>query len=443
MELTLHVNDKLKIYSKTYISDYHSQVVNLLYQPIVGIETCNLYFTLWNFFNIEKNELTLSHRQLLTFFNWDITKFIKYRNKLEAIGLLNVFYNNIEGYYLYELRQPLTAKQFFQDSNLNVHLLYVVGDNMYDYLERKFVVKNLDKTLMNITKPFEELYQILQDIPNMPSERQYVTSDFTKFSIPINYDFDFELLTILLNRHLFNNALDEVAKQTILQVAALYQFDAQMMSRIIVECIVNDQVDLNRLHEVAKAYYKHLNVKTNNVELNPSMTEKQFYEFINKKPQHLTNKEKALRSYKTKTPHEWLKILQNNTEVPSKSLDVIKILYDEYKFNSEVINVLIEFIFIRNDGRLPAEYAKTVASTWAYKKIKTAEEAMAEVDKIKNAENEFSKRGQVAPTYTKPKRTVETPDWLKDHQEHRKNIVDVDEEPANVDELKKLLESFK
>ncbi len=444
MELSLHINDKLKLYSKAFLAEYHHQLVNMLYQPILGVEACNLYFTLWNFINIEKGELILSHRQLLTFFNWDLKKLVIYRQKLEAIGLINIYYHKNEGYYVYELKQPLNAKQFFQDSNLNVHLLYQVGDNMYEYLEKKFLIRSLDKNLVNITTNFEDVFQLIEEVKVMPNDKQYITQTVNRFSLPLNYDFDFELFSMLLSRNLVNTKdMKNETKEAIIKEAALYHFDAMMMSEIVLTSVVNDNIDLDYLHHVAREYYKNLKTKQNtSEEMKPAMPEKQFSEYIKKKK--LSQKEKALKNYKTKTPLEWLRQLQNNTEVPTSLIDVVKVLYDEYKLPSEVINVLIEFVRIRTDGRLPLEYAKTVASTWVFNNIKTAEAAMEMVEKIQNKEKEYINRGEVAPTYTKKaKRVVKTPDWMKQHQEQKITTNTQNDGHVDLDELKKLLNSFK
>ncbi len=443
MELSVHVNDKLKLYSKTYFSTHHQEVIHLLYQPIIRTYACNLYLTLWNLVNIEKGDLILSHRQLLTFFNWSLEKLIQMRQKLEAIGLLNTYYHQKEGYYLYELKQPLTAKQFFLDSNLNVHLLYQVGDNMYDYLEKKFLIRPLDKQLQNITKNFEDIYQVLEDVKPIDQDKQYVKTTVNQFSVPLNHDFDFELFSHLVSRNFVNtNFMTQDVKDAIVKEAALYQFDAQMMSKVVLSCVKDNEIDIVCLHDTARRYYKQLKTKYQlNEKMKPAMTEKEFALYKNKK--RLTDKEKALKNYKTKTPQEWLSLLQGNTEVPSSMLEVVNVLYDDYKLSGEVINVLIEFVRIRNDGRLPKEYTKAIASSWAFNKIKTAEEAMEMVEKIQNKEKEYTKRGEIAPTYRykKPQRIVEVPSWMK--EENKENEVKQEKKSVDLVELKKLLESFK
>ncbi|QVK17191.1 DnaD domain protein [Mycoplasmatota bacterium] len=446
MELSVHVNDKLKLYRKTYLSSYHHEVVNLLYQPVMGIEASSLYFTLWDFVNIEKGELIISHRQLLTFFNWSLEKLIQVREKLEAIGLLTIYYHQNEGYYIYELKQPLNAKQFFLDSNLNVHLLYQVGDNLYEYLEKKFMIRPLEKSLVNITRNFHDIYQIIDGVKTIDEDKQYVTSTVNHFSVPLNYDFDFELFSLFVNRSFVNTDLmTNSVKEAIVKEAALYQFDALMMSKIVLACVNDHEIDLDCLHKTTREFYKRLKTKSSLTEhMKPAMTEKEFSLYMNKK--RLTGKEKAIKNYKTKTPQEWLSQLQGNTEVPSSMLEVVKALWDNYKLPSEVINVLIEFVRIRNDGRLPLEYTKTIASTWAFNQVSTAEAAMEMVEKIQNKEKEYTKRGEVAPTYRykKPKRVETEPVWMKEHQEYSNSQKDKQsDESVDIDELKKLLESFK
>ncbi|NLC94296.1 MAG: hypothetical protein GX676_01235 [Bacilli bacterium] len=442
MELTLHVNDKLKLYSKTFISGHHYEIVNLLYQPIIGIEATNLYITLWSLFIIEKGELTLSHRQLLTFFNWDLKKLLQVRERLEAIGLLNIYYHHQEGYYVYELRQPLTSRQFFLDSNLNVHLLYQVGEHLYEYLERKFLVKPLNPNLKNITKNFTDIYQI-KDTPNVftPGSKEYISTTVNPFVVPLNYDFDFELFSLYLNKQFVNPEMfTKEEKEAIVKEAALYNFDPQVMSLIVLECADDQHLDLNKLHEVAREYYKRAKVSANILQdIKPAMTEQEFSAYIKKKK--LSEKEEQLMNYKTKTPLEFLMILQGNTPVPNRMLEVVNEIYTEYKLPAEVINVLIDFVRKRNDGRLPREYAKLVASTWVYNKITTAEAALEMVEKINTLEQEYEKRGEVPPTYRsrRVKRVVEVPEWMKDQDSQETE----DKEQVDLEELKQLLESFK
>jgi replication initiation and membrane attachment protein len=444
MELTLTVQDRLKLYTKTYLAPHHEQIIHLLYQPIIGHQAVGLYMTLWSLISIEKSELTLSHNQLLTFFDYDLNEFTRVRNKLEAIDLLNIYYHPSEGYYLYELRQPLTSKQFFLDSNLNVHLLYQVGYNLYEYLESKFVIRNIQNPLTNITKSFDEVYPEIEQVRQIEMEKDYVVNTVSQFNIPIHYDFDFELFTVLLNKSFISIDQINENREAIIKEAALYQFDAQMMSRVLLDCVnPKGLIDFDKLHETASLYYKRLKTKPTQQEIKATMSESEFHQQI----QNLDElRKQALFNYKTKTPHEWLRILQNNTEVPNSYLEVVRFLVDDYRLNSEVINVLIEFVRKRNDGRLPREYTKTIASSWVFKKIKTAEEAMEEIDKIVAVETTYTEKGEVPPTYTRKKtrkaHVTSEPKWFEKHEAYRKNAKEETEE-VDVTELEKLLASFK
>jgi replication initiation and membrane attachment protein len=447
MELTLSVHDRLRLVTKTYLAPYHEQIIYLLYQPIIGFKAVSLYMTLWSLIMIEKGELTLSHSQILTFFDYDLTEFNQVKKKLEAIDLLNVYYHNSEGFYLYELRQPLTSKQFFQDSRLNVHLLYQVGYNLYAYLEERFLIKNTTMGLTNITTPFCDVFPTVDVVKKMDNEnKEYVVNTTSQFQAPLNYGFDYELFLALLNKSFISeDMLGDQLQARIMNDAALYQFDAQMMSKIVLDCVdPKGALDLDSVHKKAASYYKRLKTKRKNKEIKPSVTEEEFQPV-----EDITERQKiALFNYKTKTPHEWLKILQNNTEVPHSYLEVVRVLFEEYHLPTEVINVLVEFVRSRNDGRLPLEYSKAIASSWIFKGIKLAEEAMKEIEKIVAAEASYVKKGEVAPTYTKKNwsrkagHTATEPEWLAQHEENRRNAK---EELEDVDlvALEKLLSSFK
>lgn len=441
MELTLQVSDKARLHTKTFLAPHHIEIVQLLYQPIIGITACNLYLTLWSLVNLEKRDLTMFHGQLLTFFGWDLNTFLENRYKLEAIDLLNTYYSPAEGYYLYELRQPLSSKQFFQDSNLNVHLLYQVGYNLYEYLEKKFVV-NQPRGFTNISKSFEAVYPQLSQVKTIDEEREYFQHTSSHISIPVTYQFDYELFSSLLHKSFISsNIFDPDVKNQIIREATLYNFDAQMMSKIVLDCVGKDgEVDFSVLHQTASRYYKKLRTKSNERKVQPTITNLEI-----KMNQELDDpRMKALINYKTKTPHEWLRILQKNTEVPNSYLEVVKLLMDEFNFNYEVINVLVEFVLNRTD-RLPVEYVRTIAASWAWKKVQTAEDAMALVDQTIEAEAQYAAEGKPIPTFygkrNKVYRTKE-PTWFESHEEYRKNAKD---EIENVDlaELEKLLASLK
>lgn len=433
------VNDRLRLITKSYLAAYHEQIVDLLYQPIIGQRPVSLYRTLWSLINIEKGELTLSHRQLLTFFNVTIEEFEQIRNKLEAIDLLHVYYQPQDGYYVYEIRQPLTAKQFFLDSNLNIHLIYAVGHNLYDYLENKFLNRDCPKGIINLTKSFEDVYQSLKATPFMDDDKAYITNNVTHLEVPIHYEFDYELFTAFLNKS-FVEPINEAIKNQIIKEAALFEFDAQLMSKVVLDCVKDGKIEVNDLHQTASQYYKRLKTKPkSSKKIKASMSEEAFF-----KADIDELKKKALFNYKTKTPHEWLRILQNHTEVPGSYLEVVRVLFEEYKLPSEVINVLIEFVRTRNDGRLPLEYTKAIASSWTFKKIKLAEQAIEEIEKIEQVEQNYTKQGQVAPTYRsrKPKYVASEPKWLEEHEQYRKSVKEEAEE-VNIDDLKKLLEACK
>lgn len=446
MELTLSVHDRLRLYTRTFLAPHHEQVVSLLYQPIIGMNAVNLYLTLWRFLQIEKNALFMSHNQLLTFFDYDLEEFEKVRHRLEGIDLLHVYYHHQEGYYLYELRQPLTSQQFFQDSNLNVYLLYKVGYNLYEYLEKKFIVPNGKKGMSNRTKSFSEVYGDMDYVSKMDDcDVHYVVNSGSSIKAPLRYSFDYETFLMLLNKSFISKELiDPEVKERIINEAALYGFDAEMMSKIVLDTVENGELDLDKLHQKAREYYRRLGTKREREELKPQMTLEQFNAQQIDRYESDERRKIALRNYKTKTPNDWLYVLLNYVEPPARFLDVIYVLQSDYRLPVEVINVLVEYVLDRTDGRLPMEYCKAIASSWSYKKIKTAEQAMEEIDKIIHVEESYKEKGKTPPTYVRRKRgyVASEPDWLETHEEYRKQAKD-EEVEVDVQALQALLSSFK
>lgn len=444
MELTLSVYDRFCLYSRTFLSPHHEQVVNLLYQPIIGMKAVNLYFTFWRFFQIQKDAFFMTHKQLLTFFDYDVNEFEKIRHRLEGIDLLHVYYHQQEGYYLYELRQPLTSRQFFRDSNLNIHLLYRVGYDLYEYLEKQFVLEPKQPGFINLTKSFNEVYPQMDQVRTIDDDGAiYVSNTSPTVKYPLHYPFDFELFLALLNKNLIaKEAIDEEMKERILQEAALFNFDAEMMSKVVIDCATDGQIDPYRLHETAREYYRRLRIKGTTGPVQAAMTEEEFNATVPGTEED-SRYRTALKHYKTKTPHQWLYILLNHSEVPVGFLDVVHALLNEFHLPVEVINVLLEFTLHRT-GRLPLEYCRMVAASWSFKRIKTAEQAMEAVSKIIEIEEEYKKEGKLPPTYARRRRgyVAREPEWLASHEAYRKQAKD-EEIEVDLKALQDLLSSFK
>lgn len=71
--------------------------------------------------------------------------------------------------------------------------------------------------------------------------------------------------------------------------------------------------------------------------------------------------------------------------------DLVSNLFINHGMNIGVVNVLIEYVMLQTDKKLPKNFVETIADHWNRKNIKTAKEAMAiarsEHDKFKKLKN--------------------------------------------------------
>ena len=102
-------------------------------------------------------------------------------------------------------------------------------------------------------------------------------------------------------------------------------------------------------------------------------------------------------------PFTFLKSKQNGVEVSKGSRMALEYLVNDTYFSSEVVNVIVEFILEANNSILNLNYTQSVAETFARENVKTREEALFLVKKLKKEKQMKTKREVKIhqPTYTR------------------------------------------
>ena len=83
----------------------------------------------------------------------------------------------------------------------------------------------------------------------------------------------------------------------------------------------------------------------------------------------------------------FLKIKQNNQDASFQDIKLLEDLSYVSKLNPEVINVLIDYVMLKQDNKLPYNYVMKIANSLANAGVKTAEEAMEYFYKIRDKYN--------------------------------------------------------
>ncbi|MGO4890392.1 DnaD domain protein [Anaerobacillus sp. MEB173] len=88
-----------------------------------------------------------------------------------------------------------------------------------------------------------------------------------------------------------------------------------------------------------------------------------------------TEIEKILKVYKSVSPEELLMSKVPGAKVPKEDVQLINTLR-KMGLRDEVINVLLDYVLMTTNMKLPKPYVEKIAGHWTRKKLKTAEQAM-------------------------------------------------------------------
>ena len=262
----------VKIEGNFYLDD--DKVLTLLYQPLIGPVCISLYNTLRH--QITSNKLhsePATHYYLMDLLGLNISEIYNARLKLEAVHLLETFEKveeNGERKYVYLLKPPFSAKDFFSSDLFHGFLQHTLTEKSYERLKREFAHEAVPLTgYKNVSKKFEEIFQ------SVPSENKVFEGD-DRWEYPgkpnpepfsVNPPtLDFELLqTSLKNSFVPLECLTPEVKDVILNLAFIYGIDTIKMIDYVQYCYDPSEniIDTERLREMVREWYslKHYNSK--------------------------------------------------------------------------------------------------------------------------------------------------------------------------------------
>lgn len=158
-----HSYDRYMVSEVRFLQPIDREVVALLYQPIIGSVAHSLFTTLWGEVSPSSCERMNQHDWLLTTLNIDGRQFVRARRQLEAIGLLKTYVmeDGQSRTFIYELQEPASPTQFFNDDVCLLLLLDCVGELRLKQLREHFQPKKqIPSSYEEITTDFNEVYHL-------------------------------------------------------------------------------------------------------------------------------------------------------------------------------------------------------------------------------------------------------------------------------------------
>ncbi|OXB99476.1 helicase DnaB [Bacillus thuringiensis] len=92
------------------------------------------------------------------------------------------------------------------------------------------------------------------------------------------------------------------------------------------------------------------------------------------------------------SPKQLLKEISGGAEATKADLRIVEDVMINQKLPPGVVNVLIYYVMLRNDMKLPKSYVEKLAGHWARKKISTVAEAMALVKEENRQYQEWAEK---------------------------------------------------
>ncbi|MBU0997092.1 MAG: DnaD domain protein [Firmicutes bacterium] len=399
----LRGTDRFVSYSKAVISSQDYQTLTLFYQPIIGEGAFVLYCTLAGLLDRQKlSSKEYLHSDLESLVNKSIQDIEKDRHRLEAIGLIDTFYQNDQ--FIYEINMPLSPAAFVNDGVLGEYLKASITKERFLKMLDIFKTKSFSKkNYIRITKSFDEVFPSLP--LSEPENEEDLIGIHNGNGVSVNYHpFEWRTFEESIPKEFYDSSLlTKAVKMKILNLAYVYGLNELDARDIYAKCFDEKTkiVSLSKLATEARELYKLTSRKEGKA---------------NKEPlKHIEDlPHDPLEYFKVVPPIQLLKELGDG-HVNASDLRVAERLIEDIGLDKGVANVLLAYTFQIKNGNLPSyDYFEKVGSSWKRNQIKSVELAMDYVKHLKSQYDQSVSKGKKTP-YTKSNKPDIEIDWLDEY----------------------------
>ena len=343
---------------------------------------------------------------------------IEAREKLEAIGLVKVYYKegNINN-YIYELYSPLSPDEFINNPILSTALESNIGKREYNKTVKFFITPKIDLTgYEDITSKFNDVFDSISlgDVNEYKDVRRVKSID-----IMIDEKVDLNSIISSIPSEMLNHrSVTKNNRSLIYKLSFVYNLGEDELTELIRNSLnEKHRIDQDKLRENCRNYYtfEHSNSS-------PSLVYKKQPDYLRKTVTDTSKRSRQIYTFETTTPYEFL-TGKNKGLKPSKTdLNLIEALIVDYDLSYGVVNVLIDYVLRINNNKLTKNFVTAIATQWKRSNIKTVEEAM-----------DFCKKENKK---LKPVKKEKKPDWY--NKELEEDIASDEDIKSLEDKLKRI-----
>lgn len=422
-EFGLRPQDQFEVLQYFELNHNHLDVLNRLFTPLIGSKAIGLYHFMTQF--VERHRTAahyLSHYVFMNELKLNLLEFRQQMDLLEAIGLVKTFvkHNKEESQFVYELIQPPTGHLFFNDPMLSIFLYSEVDHKRFQELKHYFEYHQRDlSAFTQTTRTFTDVFKVPTtkvdiDTSDIPINKSYQGMDLS------DETFDFDMLRQMLGKHFISKEIiTKEAKQLIIQLATLYGLTPDGMKHVILKSITSSQqLSFEDMRKEARSYY--------------------LIEHDNRMPKlqvNTTNEIESQSQHENFNPQDnledWFKLLEQTSPVDMLASwseseptiaqkKLVEELIDREKMSFGVINILLQFVMLKEDMKLPKAYIFEIASNWKKKGIKTAKEAYNYAKKVNQPKGDNGNyQSSRKSNYNRQRKLIskeKTPKWLEERE---------------------------
>lgn len=382
-----------------------------LYQPLVGANAIALYVTLSNQLHAQPKDLTLQSNQLLMgLLSFSEEELIRSRFLLEGIGLLNTYQvidDQNRQFMEYELIPPLPPKKFFQSDVLCMALYHQLGKEKFVAIREELlpVSIQMSKRRVEITKSYQEVFDSISpkemaQYAKLEKENLWAIQEVEETHIEGKYpkwnDHDLTAVRLQLGSQIKDEEWSRELEEELSEIKYLYQLDDWDLLKALQnpEVTRKGKVDLARLKKFVREEYQYrfgYRKKQETRDHDDVVTEK-----APLKSKQLTEEEEHLQQLAQISPIELLSFYQDGAKIPNSDLELVESLVHDYGLPYGVINVLLEYVLLKYNFKLPRALVEKIAGHWKRLRIKTVQEAFAQAKKENwEVRNKAQKKGKL------------------------------------------------
>ena len=422
----MYVNpkDRYVVLYKEKLSEMDHKSIQYLYQPLVGGLAVSLYLTLLNEVNAgSMYSKQTTHRWLMDVLGLPLDEIFQYRKRLEGIGLLKTYKKATEegNVFIYEIMAPLTPEKFFHDDLLPIYLQQKLDGRHYERLLSMFSDKKIPDDYEDVTHSFTDVFESEFKNPKALVEpkrietNQFFSKEGQGYKSNFVEQFDFELLfASLKSSFISRKSFTPAVMEAVATLAYLYKIGVMDMGKLILRCQnEHEEIDIDELRKCAREL-----CLINYGEEMPAIIERVQPEQERTIFEPKTKEERMLHFFETTSPYDFLVSYSNGALPSKKDLELVENLMINQKLLPGVVNVLLDYVMIKNDKNLQPNYVEKIAADWARKGITTVREAFETAkswnDRDQKAADEKKNNKTVKRRQASSGRKEMIPEWMDD-----------------------------